>query len=66
MKNNIQQLSPVKTQVALADLKVLTNKEYTLDVFDPLVVSFLNELSKTILRDPQLNRTLGSKLCSRR
>jgi len=43
---NIQQISPQRSLIPVNDLKTLQDKEFTLNVFDPIVITFFNELSK--------------------
>jgi hypothetical protein len=54
--NILQQLIPEQRIVDIKEIIPKLKNEYSLNVFDPLVIDFSNYLSKQILRRTELNR----------
>jgi len=52
----ILQITPERKKLFITELKVLNKRNFKLPVFDPIVVSFFNNLSKSILADSDLNK----------
>jgi hypothetical protein len=57
--NTINQIVPEPKSIHVEALSALTSKEYPIGVFDPLIVDFLDALSKGIMKNRQINRNPG-------
>jgi len=56
----ILQITPEREKIAIGELKATQKSDFSLSVFDPLVVSFFNDLSRDILRNNNLNRVAAT------
>ncbi|MEI7595134.1 MAG: acyl-CoA reductase [Bacteroidota bacterium] len=55
MKKTINQIIPEIKNIYPKELLAFANKEYTISVFDKLVIDFFNAISKLILRNSEIN-----------
>jgi hypothetical protein len=55
----IMQISPYRGNISPEDIMAVHRNNFIIRVFDPLVIAFFNELSRSILRNSRLN-TVGA------